>query len=137
MIDLESKMSTAVLHFEKELSTLRTSRANPDQEIAQTQASTQTKTKVKPNHKNNAESTLNDRLQKTMFNLYNVFLLPLRQHRPWRSVQNALTPIAKKTMQTLHACTRIPKRNALKKLLKGNIVYNKRVRCMIKHCGGI
>ena len=29
MIDLESKMSSAVLHYEKELNTLRTSRANP------------------------------------------------------------------------------------------------------------
>ena len=29
MSDLESKMSTAVLHFEKELNSLRTSRANP------------------------------------------------------------------------------------------------------------
>jgi ribosome recycling factor len=29
MIDFESKMSSAVLHYEKELNTLRTSRANP------------------------------------------------------------------------------------------------------------
>ncbi|MDA9742306.1 ribosome recycling factor [Pelagibacteraceae bacterium] len=29
MIDVESKMSSAVLHFEKELNSLRTSRANP------------------------------------------------------------------------------------------------------------
>ena len=29
MNDLESKMSSAVLHFEKELNSLRTSRANP------------------------------------------------------------------------------------------------------------
>ena len=29
MIDLESKMNSAVLHYEKELNTLRTSRANP------------------------------------------------------------------------------------------------------------
>ena len=29
MSDLESKMSLAVLHYEKELNTLRTSRANP------------------------------------------------------------------------------------------------------------
>ena len=29
MIDLESKMNSAVLHFEKELNSLRTSRANP------------------------------------------------------------------------------------------------------------
>ena len=29
MKDLESKMSSAVLHFEKELNSLRTSRANP------------------------------------------------------------------------------------------------------------
>ncbi len=29
MIDLESKMSSAVLHYEKELNSLRTSRANP------------------------------------------------------------------------------------------------------------
>ena len=29
MTDVESKMSSAILHFEKELNTLRTSRANP------------------------------------------------------------------------------------------------------------
>ena len=29
MIDFESKMTSAVLHYEKELNTLRTSRANP------------------------------------------------------------------------------------------------------------
>ena len=29
MVDLEKKMSSAILHFEKELNTLRTSRANP------------------------------------------------------------------------------------------------------------